>query len=163
MTVTLAFLDPLVHYLRHNCKLQLHPSVEFGVFLLLFSLTDSTYRVFFQLTNYLVRMGLIQGCSQLDRALATLQQCSNWVVSSEQQRFVHDTYVLKSTTVRDSFYSRFVLERENPGITRRWPKNQSSGEILHVHRRNHSCSILIQECRWSSGPGYLFIVLLKLI
>ncbi|KAJ7378137.1 RNA endoribonuclease [Desmophyllum pertusum] len=30
------------------------------------------------------RMGLIQGCSQLDRALATLQQCSNWVVSSEQ-------------------------------------------------------------------------------
>ncbi|KAL9958438.1 hypothetical protein ACROYT_G035450 [Oculina patagonica] len=30
------------------------------------------------------RMGLIQGCSQLDRALATLQQCSTWVVSSEQ-------------------------------------------------------------------------------
>lgn len=29
------------------------------------------------------RMGLIQGCSQLDRALATLQQCSTWVVSSE--------------------------------------------------------------------------------
>lgn len=29
------------------------------------------------------RMGLIQGCSQLDRALATLQQCSTWVVSSD--------------------------------------------------------------------------------
>lgn len=28
------------------------------------------------------RMGLIQGCSQLDRALATLQQCSRWVAST---------------------------------------------------------------------------------
>lgn len=28
------------------------------------------------------RMGLIQGCSQLDRALATLQQCSAWVSST---------------------------------------------------------------------------------
>lgn len=28
------------------------------------------------------RMGLIQGCSQLDRALATLQQCSTWVASN---------------------------------------------------------------------------------
>jgi len=30
------------------------------------------------------RRGLIQGCSQLDRALATLQQCSTWVASTEQ-------------------------------------------------------------------------------
>ena len=61
------------------------------------------------------RMGLIQGCSQLDRALATLQQCSRWVSSTLDPNKVSWWRLVRIREVR-----KCMVLRENRDTTISW-------------------------------------------